>query len=106
MKGAEFIMFCCEDMKRNAYFNCSNHDNKYLCPDCLIEYNKIFDEYGIILHDGGLSCILINYCPWCGSKLPESKRDLWFDTLEQLGYDEPFEQDIPDDFKTDRWYQK
>ncbi|WP_435367755.1 DUF6980 family protein [Metabacillus litoralis] len=24
--------------------------------------------------------------PWCDSKLPESKRDLWFDTFEELGF--------------------
>ena len=25
---------------------------------------------GIIIHDGGQSFIKINYCPWCGRKLP------------------------------------
>lgn len=38
--------------------------------------------------------------------LPDSKIDLWFDTLEQLGFDEPFEQDIPKKFKSDEWYRK
>ncbi|YCA17088.1 hypothetical protein M1D72_05965 [Vibrio sp. AK197] len=48
---------------------------------------------------------MINYCPWCGVKLPESKRDLWFDTLEKLGFDDPTEQDIPEEFNTGKWYQ-
>lgn len=41
----------------------------------------------------------------CGAKLPESKRDLWFDTLENLGFDDPIEQEIPEEFKTNKWYR-
>ena len=37
-------------------------------------------------------------------KLPLSKRDLWFEVLESLGFDEPFEQNIPDDFNSNLWY--
>jgi hypothetical protein len=39
----------------------------------MLYFNK-FDEYGIPIHDGGTSCIIIKYCPWCGKKLPKSKR--------------------------------
>ncbi|WP_425490327.1 DUF6980 family protein [Heyndrickxia vini] len=35
-----------------------------------------------------------------------SKRDLWFDTLEKLGYDAPYEQDIPEEFNSEKWYNK
>ena len=31
--------------------------------------------YGLIIHDGGTSAVTIQFCPWCGSKLPASKRD-------------------------------
>ncbi|WP_413465548.1 DUF6980 family protein [Paenibacillus polymyxa] len=44
----------------------------------------------------------MSFCPWCGSKLPNSKRDLWFDTL--VSYNDPAEQDIPEEFKSDKWY--
>jgi len=74
--------------------------------DVIVEYTEVFDEYGIPIHDGGSSKIHINFCPWCGTKFPESKRDLWFDTLEKLGFNEPFFQDIPDEFKSDKWYKK
>ena len=43
--------------------------------DIIMNYNDVFDEYGIPVYDGGTSVILIEYCPWCGSKLPSSKRD-------------------------------
>ena len=65
-----------------------------------------FDEYGLIIHDGGSSYIDIKYCPWCGSKLPESKRDLWFETLENLGFEDPIEQNIPEEFQTGKWHKK
>ena len=64
-----------------------------------------FDEYGLIIHDGSSSIITISFCPWCGKKLPESKSDLWFDTLEKMGYDDPFTDDIPDEFNSGEWYK-
>jgi hypothetical protein len=73
--------------------------------DNLIFYSAKFDEYGLIIHDGGASYVLIGHCPWCGQKLPESKRDLWFDTLEALGFDNPPQDEIPLEFETDAWWK-
>ncbi|MGE7184225.1 DUF6980 family protein [Peribacillus sp. NPDC006672] len=97
---------CCETMKDQVNIKCKIHVSSFDCPDILITYNKKFDEYGLIIHDGGSSSIEITYCPWCGSKLPDSKRDLWFEILDQLGFDDPVEQSIPEEFKTDKWYKK
>lgn len=69
-------------------------------------YIDKFDEYGIIVHDGGESFIGIQYCPWCGKKLPDSKREEWFRQLEKLGFDSPLEEDIPEKYKTGAWYQE
>ncbi len=85
---------------------CSLHSNPFECPDSLVYYSVKFDEYSLIIHDGGSSSVDIEYCPWCGTKLPESKRDAWFDKLEELGYDDPFEQNIPEKFHTDEWYNE
>jgi hypothetical protein len=60
---------------------------RYHDPDVLIQYSPKFEEYGIIVHDGGESYVVFQFCPWCGTRLPESKRDLWFDTLQGLGLD-------------------
>lgn len=78
----------------------------YEDPDVVIVHNKKYDEYGLPIQDGGTSFIKIKHCPWCGVKLPESKRDLWWETLENLGFDEPFEQEIPKEYETDEWYKK
>ena len=66
--------YCCLEMKTNAEFKCTVHKTEFDCPDSLISYRARFDEYIIIIHDGGSSGILIGYCPWCGKKLPISKR--------------------------------
>ena len=98
--------FCCDEMKQRINHRCDNQKSIFDCPDNLVWFDIKFDEYGLIIHDGGESYIEINYCPWCGCKLPESKRDLWFSTLENLGYDDPIQQDIPEEFMTDKWYNK
>ena len=96
---------CCKQMDAVSSLNCEQHDDKYECPDVLISYIEKFDEYGIIIHDGGSSAITISYCPFCGTELPDSKRDLWFDLLEKQGFDDPYEQDIPLEFKTNAWHK-
>ncbi|WP_419880834.1 DUF6980 family protein [Peribacillus sp. B-H-3] len=97
---------CCSNMTDRVNYICRKHADPFDCPDTLIFYSSKFDEYGLIVHDGGSSCIDISFCPWCGTKLPLSKRELWFDTLERLGYEDPFEQDITEDFNSNKWYNK
>ena len=89
------IKFCCENME--YYLNLIDLD--------LVHYSEVFDEYGIPCHeDGGHSSVRIKYCPWCGKRLPESKRDEWFDRLEKLGFDDPlFDENIPIEYKTSKW---
>lgn len=89
------IKHCCQEMERAITLDCEQHKDIYSCPDVLVQYIPKFDEYGILIHDGGSAAIGIKFCPWCGITLPESKRDEWFDALEELGFNDPAEQDIP-----------
>ena len=73
--------------------------------DKILKYHDMYDEYGIPIYDGGSSVIQISYCPWCGSKLPESKRDRWFEELRQLGFEDEYD-DIPEEYTTDEWWRK
>jgi hypothetical protein len=61
-------------MAGRVNYRCETHPDVFDCPDNLIYYSAKFDEYGIIIHDGGSSFIVISFCPWCGTKLPESRR--------------------------------
>lgn len=92
-------------MEFQVTYKCNQHPDPFSCPDNLIYYSEKFDEYGIIIHDGGPSFSKISHCPWCGFKLPESKRDRWFDELEAQGFDDPFEQEIPSKYTTGEWYR-
>jgi hypothetical protein len=68
---------------------CNVHADPFDCPDTLITYNDKFDEYGWQLkyRDNLLSLV-------------------WHEeVLEQLGFDDPAEQSIPEEFKTDKWYK-
>ena len=102
---------CCEYMSRKIE-HLSICDDPFGCPDAIIYYVPKFDEYGIIIHKGGRTYLHIHFCPWCGAKLPESKRDLWFDKLEAMGLTDidmmnaPYRTDIPKEFQTDEWYRK
>ncbi|WP_028885152.1 DUF6980 family protein [Teredinibacter turnerae] len=96
---------CCKEMERAISAKCKIHEDKFACPDVLIAYTSKFDEYGLIVHDGGTSSISIHYCPWCGNKLPESKRDAWFEAIEKLGIDDFNSEEIPEKFKSDAWYR-
>ena len=63
------IEYCCDSMKYYSTLKCDIHTSKYDCPDLLIHSDKKGKNFKIIVHDGGLSGIEINYCPWCGNKL-------------------------------------
>ena len=103
------VIHCCEDMNMNVYntdgCTFSNTDDEKT-----LYYSSKFREYGVPVRDGirkiSSSYIIIHYCPWCGKKLPTSKREEWFDKLEEMGYDSPLEQDIPHDYRSSAWYEK
>jgi hypothetical protein len=61
---------CCHRMEYDLNQKCDVHQDRSDCPDTLI---ACFERgYGLFVHDGGSAVIEIKYCPWCGSKLPES----------------------------------
>jgi hypothetical protein len=76
---------CCEDMTGAVTSACAEHPDRTACPDALVDYASRFDEYGLIIHDGGTSTLAIRFCPFCGTSLPSSKRDQWFAALEARG---------------------
>jgi hypothetical protein len=63
-----------ERMADAADPRCDAHADPFNCADALVRHSPRFDEYGIIIHDGGSAPSLIAYCPRCGARLPESER--------------------------------
>jgi hypothetical protein len=62
-----------------------------------------FREYGILYTDGGSSFQVMEYCPWCGARLPESLRGEWFDAIETMG-PEPDDENIPKEYLSEEWH--
>ncbi|WP_430182406.1 DUF6980 family protein [Paenibacillus lautus] len=66
---------CCEDMEECLDYYCPDHeDNPLACTDRVIVHLEKHDEYGLLYHDG-FSYNVINFCPWCGTKLREPEND-------------------------------
>ncbi|WP_341759046.1 DUF6980 family protein [Candidatus Tisiphia endosymbiont of Ptychoptera albimana] len=59
---------------------------------------------------GGNMLTEIMFCPWCGTQLPASLADTWYDTLEkEYNITDPTHHDrkkVPPEFKTDEWWKK
>ncbi|MEH6473404.1 MAG: hypothetical protein V7752_19415, partial [Halopseudomonas sp.] len=82
---------CCEDMAEAL----KDHEHP-------LYYSGAYQEFGLLLSSEFEHSVL-NYCLWCGSKLPDSRRDEWFDKLEVMGID-PWEHDIPIHFLNSSWW--
>jgi hypothetical protein len=67
------MRYCCDMMRSHAESVCEDHPNRFACPDCLIAVRGAGPKYGIIVHDGGESVIAIQFCPWCGTRLPPAR---------------------------------
>lgn len=92
---------CCQEMRSAVTFTCDQHSSPFDCADAVLVYNHVFDEYGLIIHDGGLSYLLIAHCPWCGAVLPESQRDRWFDETDKLSGEDG--DALPTRYLNDTW---
>ena len=73
-------------------------------------YNPKFRRY-YLKATQGLGGGQINFCPYCGTKLPEELGDVWFNILEEeYGLDDPGwpeqKAKVPAEFETDEWWKK
>lgn len=93
------VRHCCDEMNGALAFTCDLHDSPWDCGDYTLIYHPLFKEYGLMVKDGGPSYVLIDHCPFCGTKLPDRKRDWWFDDVERLGLDDAEVTDLPQHLK-------
>lgn len=73
------------ELEISAQHCCQQMADRLVDGETAIRYVLKFRESGIPVLDGGESFIIIQFCPWCGNRLPESLRSEWFDRLEQMG---------------------
>jgi hypothetical protein len=66
-----------------------------------------------VLKDQKAICV-IDYCPYCGKKLPKELNEEWVNViLKELGLDymksedtDQFIKELPEEFQTDEWWKK
>jgi hypothetical protein len=59
---------CCDELEEHLNWSCDMHDDPYDCPDAVI-LRSSRGQYGLPIHYGGRSYIVIGFCPWCGADL-------------------------------------
>lgn len=68
-----------------------------------VTYWENLREHGILYIDGSIQ--VIYFCPWCGTELPKSLRNEWFDRLRGMGF-EPEDPRVPAAMLTDQWWKE
>jgi hypothetical protein len=97
--GGDHARHCCAEMQAALEFDCADHDDPFDCPDTVLVFHELFGEYGIPIRDGGISYLLLDHCPFCSTRLPEGRRDAWFDALEAAGLEDTSFADLPAEFR-------
>ena len=104
------LELCCKKMNQKAKLL----KDETLKDHCVI-YDHIWREHAIYFAEDfeqrdRVMCDHIFYCPFCGTKLPTSLADEWFDTLErEYGIEDPSDEDydrVPLEFRSDAWWKK
>jgi hypothetical protein len=67
------MTYCCDDMRSQVEYRCPDHPDPYECTDNIVVFS-LDGYFGIPIHDGGSSHIVIAFCPWCGVEAPWSIR--------------------------------
>jgi hypothetical protein len=73
--------------------------------DRKVDWIASWNEYWIPRSRDQKEAKLLEVCPWCGKRLPELKRELWFKTMYTMGVEEPAKQDVPAEYRSDRWWR-
>lgn len=100
--GIDPSQHCCLDM---AWFISEpvEHESQGKNPTML--WIQCWNEYRINIPRNGNTSIPVRFCPWCSARLPESLRERWYQTLYNLGFHDPGNDKIPEEYNTDAWWR-
>jgi hypothetical protein len=111
MKDSDFFKefeFCCGRMAANITLENNRKRGQ------VVMYDPSVREYSVCVINQRNAISPINYCPYCGKKLPSELGDDWIEVIKsEFGKDffceddaEWFEKELPPEFKTDEWWKK
>lgn len=108
--------FCCGTMRLQIKYFENKELNIYETPRSMIWYNRVERKYLIFHYSGNwnnITGITIDYCPFCGTKLPKELEDEDMEIILRKEYgwtdDDCWghpRRDLPEEFKTDEWWKK
>ncbi|MFN8523152.1 MAG: hypothetical protein U0821_08605 [Chloroflexota bacterium] len=94
-------------MPENPPHGCERMLQAISSEDDIIRYSDRYRRYGIVIHDGTESVLVIQYCPFCGSRLPEPLDDKWFDLFYAMEEDlEPYDLNVPVEMRDGTWWRR
>lgn len=100
------VRHCCSRMRKALEHQCDQHADPFGCPDTVVVYHEPFNEYGVPIRDGTGSYVRLIHCPWCGTRLPPSQRDRWFDEIEASGLDPNESDKLPERYLSAAWRER
>ena len=108
--------FCCDRMYREILDFKNQRLTVYNDPFSYIWYDEQYRRYHLFHYSGDwndISGISIDYCPFCGTKLPRGLRGMDMEPFlrKEYGWTDddcwghPM-RELPEEFKTDEWWKK
>jgi hypothetical protein len=89
-------------MSEQANMSFPNATSRLLgSTDKRIYWSSIFDEYGLICQPSA-EILQVKHCPFCGTKLPQSRRNAWVERLEMEGWN-TWGDPIPSELLSPDW---
>ena len=70
-RGVDLTNYPCIHVAYQSTHTCDIHSDAWECPDMVLV--RTARGFGIPVRDGGTAVVRIEYCPWCGIKLPEQE---------------------------------
>ena len=90
------MQHCCDEMQMHLKGG-----------EVAVNYRDFIREYSVDLRQK-TSVQTIQFCPWCGRKLPTDLLERWTAELDSLMLYDPFGKDranVPDEFWSEKWWQ-
>jgi hypothetical protein len=93
---------CCRKMTEQVNMHWPEAESPLLgSTDQRIYWSPVFNEYGLICQPSP-ELLRIQHCPFCGQRLPDSRRAAWFERVSDTGWT-TWGDPIPDELLKYDW---
>lgn len=73
LEDRQKLKFCCDSLKRQVMNNCPHEGHGFGCPDNLVQIGCTPKLEHMWVGEAPNATYKIEFCPWCGAKLPSLK---------------------------------